>query len=309
MGFSFGGLIQGALPVATGYYRGQAGANQLRRQYANEDADRERRMRLDALQEMLLKGQVDNFAADNARQDLSQQIGAKAGAESRGLDQQRMTQAAELDRQRMAQAAEQAALDRQNRLDAARIGATSRENVAGIGATAKMGPDGTGKTLPTGAVDQLFELQSILRTAKGGANDFRTHPEAFGPQNRIPFYDLIPGTGSQHRINMGNLVSLIGKARSGGAITPQEFQRLERFLPNPGSLDEKNEKAIPLLLQELEAIIRDRQNYYRQQGYAVPGDASAGIARPAAPTTPDPAMNEGDPVDAAYQRWLQKNGQ
>ena len=85
MGFSFGGLIQGALPVATGYYRGQAQANQLRRQYANEDADRERRMRLDALQEMLLKGQVDNFAADNARLQTQQGIDAKAGAEDRAI--------------------------------------------------------------------------------------------------------------------------------------------------------------------------------------------------------------------------------
>ena len=85
MGFSFGGLIQGALPVATGYYRGQAGANQLRRQNANEDADRERRTRLDALQEMLLKGQVDNFAVDNARLQVQQGIDAKAGAEEREI--------------------------------------------------------------------------------------------------------------------------------------------------------------------------------------------------------------------------------
>ena len=136
------------------------------------------------------------------------------------------------------------------------------------------GGDAPGKTLPTAAADHLFELQSLLRVAKGAASDFAAHPEAFGPFNRLPGVDLIPGTGSQHRLNMGDLTSLIGKARSGGAITPQEFVRLERFLPNAGNLDEKNAAALPRLVQEIESILADRTTYYQQQGYGVPGNTT-----------------------------------
>lgn len=299
MGFA-GFINSGLTPAIGGALRG--------RNMATQRAEEQRRYEAEQAQQASeVKWRQQQALEAAQRQAMMDALAQQAQmASQKGVAESRRTQ-----QDTLAQQAAQADLNRKNALEIARLGATSRENVAGINVKGKIAAKATpaagaeaGKTLPSGAVDQLFELQSILRTAKGGAEDFRTHPEAFGPQNRIPFYDLIPGTGSQHRINMGNLVSLIGKARSGGAITPQEFQRLERFLPNPGSLDEKNDGAIPILLREIEAIIADRQNYYRQQGYAVPGDTPAGITRPAAP-----AANEGDPVDAAYQRWLQRQGQ
>lgn len=168
-------------------------------------------------------------------------------------------------------------------------------------------PGGPLKPLPVAQEQAISGLRSLLRSTRGAQADFEAHPGAFGPQNRIPLYDLIPGSGSQYRLNMGDIVSQIGKLRSGGAITPQEFQRLERFLPNPGSLDEKNAAAIPRLLQELETILREKTTYYARLGYAVPEDVDApsdlqGDGPPPTPaSTPTPAA----PTSAqdAYNRW------
>ena len=309
MGFSFGGLIQGALPVATGYFRGQAGANQLRRQNANEDADRERRMRLDALQEMLLKGQVDNFAADNARQDLQQQISAKGSAEGRAI------QMAQATKPPVPNEAYQEFIGPQGPgvygitegQDPRFLGKPIPKPPTAVahGGGAGMGTD-PGKTLPLGAANPIFENRRNLATIQAARGAVGGARGAFGPQNFMPGYDYLDKKENvAARAPIANIGSLVIHDRSGAAVTISEFPRLRPFIPRATDTPEQVEVKLNELEREIQSITDDMTTYYREQGYAIPGDER----RPGAPAPTAPSSGAGDPVDAAYQRWLQKNGQ
>ena len=66
--------------------------------------------------------------------------------------------------------------------------------------------------------------------------------------------------GASARGMFGNLVSMVGKARSGGAITPSEFNRLETFLPTA----DDDEGAVMQKLQDFLAELRDIQRIRRE---------------------------------------------
>lgn len=285
MGFSFGGLIQGALPAAAGYYRGVTGANQLRRQYANEDAARERRMRLDALQEMLLKGQVDNFAADNARQDLQQQIGAKGSAEGRAI------QMAQATKPPVPNEAYQEFIGPEG---PGVYGITEGQNPRFLGKPIPKPPPaaagvagGTGtppsKTLPASVATPIFENRRNLTTISAAREAVRGNRGAFGPQNFMPGYDYVDSKENvAARAPIANIGSLVIHSRSGAAVTISEYPRLKPFIPRASDTPEQVEVKLAELEREIRSITEDMTTYYREQGYAVPGDQPTG-ARNASP--------------------------
>lgn len=103
----------------------------------------------------------------------------------------------------------------------------------------------TRKPLPTTYSKQINEMGDVLRAVQG-AKEGLSQPgadKAIGRQNLVANILLpasLEGTvkdyfnpeGTAIRARVGNLFSAIGKLRSGGAITDQEFQRLMRFLPS-----------------------------------------------------------------------------
>ena len=72
--------------------------------------------------------------------------------------------------------------------------------------------------------------------------------------------------GMSARNLLGNLVSTVGQMRSGGAISPQEFDRLEAFLPTAN--DDESVVAVKLknFVATLENIRRIKLTNYQQFG-------------------------------------------
>lgn len=332
MGFSFGGLIQGALPAAAGYYRGVTGANQLRRQYANEDAARERRMRLDALQEMLLKGQVDNFAADNARQDLQQQIGAKGSAEGRAI------QMAQATKPPVPNEAYQKMIGPQGRgiygvtegQEPRFLGRDIPDPVTGTGGGAGasdlpprgarlIDQPGTGRkvwvhpaypgktwdagadmTTPTAANADITGNERSLQVVRDALAAVTQHPEAFGGVAQWVLPSSVQGIADPRGQNARNPVADIGslqiKDRSGATVPAAELKRLG-FVPDVKDPPEVIRGKLDRLAKWIETESRILQQQYPQaRGFS--GQEPASLTH-----------ESDDPVDAAYQRWLQRQGQ
>lgn len=123
------------------------------------------------------------------------------------------------------------------------------------------------RPLPTAAIEKniaIDEVDAMASRAQGGmATAHKAGKDVSGRLfGALPVPTWIrqtgvTGQGSDEAINaqnvLGNLVSTIGKMRSGGAITPQEFDRLEKFLPT----DNDKEHVIALKLKNLRATLAD----------------------------------------------------
>ncbi len=103
---------------------------------------------------------------------------------------------------------------------------------------------GTGGSKPTGRVAGLVPIPSWVRNQVGQGGDL----------------------GQSARNLLGDFLSTVGKERSGGAITPQEFTRLETFLPtvndDPGVILSK----MRTFLTTLAEIKKNRVGAYQKYG-------------------------------------------
>ena len=112
----------------------------------------------------------------------------------------------------------------------------------------------TGK--PTKAVTGMFDA---LRSTKA--------VRQLGQTTGLPLG--LDAEGISATAALSNLASSIMKDRSGGAITPQEFVRLEPFLPSKFEDEEKNRQNLIDLRAELERIHEERLNALEASGYDV----------------------------------------
>lgn len=84
----------------------------------------------------------------------------------------------------------------------------------------------------------------------------------------------ITGQGSDEATTaqnyIGDLTSMVGNLRSGGAITPQEFERLEAFLPSPNNDEAKNALMLKNFRITLQQIKADRAANYEAYGIRAP---------------------------------------
>lgn len=138
-------------------------------------------------------------------------------------------------------------------------------------------PQGGGK-LPTSAIEKMIDLDAVTSLAQNAKSSLESAVAAGKDvSGRIGGIVPVPSwirnqvgqggeQGQSARNLLGDLTSQVGKMRSGGAITPQEFNRLEAFLPNQN--DNENVISIKLknFIKTLEDIKRIRIANYAKYG-------------------------------------------
>lgn len=155
-----------------------------------------------------------------------------------------------------------------------------------------------GKILPASAVSDLSDWQGMLdatREARGAFNDLKGANATGAFVGRfgglLGQFGHPPGGEAGVRANsrLSNITTALGKLRSGGAITPQEFERLVGLLPQK---TDDEETVIKPKLAELEdyvgRVIQRKLDGFEEAGYGVQGvrqsyAAPSGTMRPTAP--------------------------
>jgi len=156
----------------------------------------------------------------------------------------------------------------------------------GGGVTPK--PAGGGQALPNSAIERLISLDTARSAAQdaiqavAAANkiDLNITGRHFGVVPEPNWLRNVRGQGGElgrsARSKIGNLTSLIGNLRSGGAITPQEFERLEQFLPTKDDDEKVVEGKLNDFFKHLDDIRAIRIKAYQQYGRAGAGEGAEG---------------------------------
>lgn len=178
--------------------------------------------------------------------------------------------------------AEQAGTRYQERLDAA------RQSSAYLTA---MRQAQQGKQLPIAKADEMGTFNGLMRTAEEALTALDTATDA----GKDPT-GLIPGLaatkvggwlGMGHdpqeqsaRSVLANLTSQIMKERSGGAITPSEFDRLDPFLPSKWDDEARARQKLIDLYRELGNLRASRLDAMEASGWNVGGVRGAYTPQP-----------------------------
>ena len=135
-----------------------------------------------------------------------------------------------------------------------------------------------GKPLPAEEVDKLSGLESTLTQLREAG---RLHKPEFtgffqGPAGaKREKYDIArrPGETAFARSSPGSNTLL--KARSGGAITPQEYERLRNELPTPNDPPGVFTDKLKGALASMDEIIENKRRSLGETGYRVPARSTA----------------------------------
>lgn len=154
-------------------------------------------------------------------------------------------------------------------------------------------PVGKETKLPTSAIEKMIELDSVSGLADSALNAVDAAVKS-GANVTSRFGKFVPssawamnaaGVGGQKgqmaRGHITDLLSLVGKMRSGGAITAQEFSRLEGFLPTVDESEESVTNKLKNFKKTLADIKRIRiENWKKYGGVASPDNQMPQEDRP-----------------------------
>lgn len=146
-----------------------------------------------------------------------------------------------------------------------------------------------GKQLPANKVDELGAYNGLIRSSenalaafdearKGGKNI--TGPITGRAISLFGDFTQMAPSGISARSLLANLSSQVMKDRSGGAITPQEFVRLEPFLPSQNQDETNARQKLVDLQRELRAIREERLSALEMSGFDVSGVRGAAERMP-----------------------------
>lgn len=311
MAFDFGALVQGATRGLAGYRAGQMRgederlareaaeaerAHQERVQLFNEHAKR-KQMELDAAALQQREKAANDLSAYRSEQnDLRRQV-AEQGS---WIQQAQAGAGGTVDRTNQSREGMNTQ-DNQTALEVARL----RADMAAKAASAK--PEV--RPVPAGTAERVGEGRALETLIQSATDAFDLLPKGLnvtGPiKGRMTW--LTEGMGWEDskavdfRQRLANISSQLLHARSGGAVTPQEFQRLEPFVPNKTDDEGVIRDKLAGLLRELKAINQARVDALGDAGYNVDRfNQRAGNAPPAA------APGGGDDLDARAQALIKR---
>jgi hypothetical protein len=119
-------------------------------------------------------------------------------------------------------------------------------------------------SVSAGQRDQLDKLDTLLREANSAQTILETGIDTGPLASRLKAGAAIFGGAqefTQYRSVIDNLGSILLQARSGAAVTPQEFERIKGFIPSPND-DEKTAKTkVQRFIEEMSAA---RANYVKR---------------------------------------------
>lgn len=130
------------------------------------------------------------------------------------------------------------------------------------------GADGNGLTVSErNKVTQIEDLQALLRRAISAQTGPDGKPVKSGRvMGVVPLptwvrsqFDVGGTPSMQLQLLIGDLTSQVGNLRSGGAITPQEFDRLEAFLPNMNHRPEMIAMELKTFMDTLDDMMARRR--------------------------------------------------
>lgn len=164
----------------------------------------------------------------------------------------------------------------------------------------------TGVQLSGPAIEKLIALDDAISAASDATTAMESAKTAKADvSGRVGGVLPVPGwvrnqlgqggdVGRSARSKIGNLTSMIGNLRSGGAITPQEFERLETFLPTANEDEAVVEGKLKDFNAFLQQMRKTRLEAYQKYGK---GGAGAGQAKP-----PTQDQKDWDEAVAMYGR-------
>lgn len=128
--------------------------------------------------------------------------------------------------------------------------------------------------LPSGDAEKILSLDEIVAKSQWAKEGVQKNPGAVGPENALlPSWMLNMGPASNidTRARLAELATAIGNARSGAAISKEEYRRLEPFLPSENDSPKTAQTKLNSLAKTMNEIQRGRRSFYASQGYNVPG--------------------------------------
>ena len=138
--------------------------------------------------------------------------------------------------------------------------------------------------LPPAAIEKFITLDQTIAASQDAIDKMiaTTKPDATGkipkaPTGRAGGILKVPAwvrnqvqqggpTGLAARSSIGDLSSMVGNLRSGGAITPQEFERLDAFLPTINDDPRDVQAKLRNFNTRLKEIRKIRERAYSQYG-------------------------------------------
>lgn len=300
MAFDFGALVQGATRGLAGYRAGQMQGEDERLAREAAEAERAHRERVQLFNEHAKRKQMDLDAAalqqrEKAANDLStyrseqNDLRRQVAEQGSWIQQQQAGPGGTVDRTNQSREGMNTQ-DNQTALEVARLRAEAAQRQA------LQKPET--RPVPAGMAAQVGEGRGLETLVQAAQAAFDALPEGFdvtGPvRGRMTW--LTEGMGWEDpkavdfRQRLANINSTLVKARSGGAVTPQEFQRLEPFVPNKTD-DEKVVRAkLEGLMRELKLMNQARVDALGDAGYDVNRfnqRAASGGNRPPSAVDPD----------------------
>lgn len=302
-----------------------------------------------SFQQGRLKGEAVRYDRDQAEQERRAEIERRAL--ERALVERRDAQVEQFRRDQLAQQAadrqaareaQEANLQEQIRARAEEA-AKQREFVAGQNdmnrglrrdlAPRRGGPE-AGKNLPASAVRDVNEWQSLRDSAVEAANAFNSIPKgqnvSGGIVGRVAGalgqFGIGTGEGGLNsptaisaRSKLSNISTALGKLRSGGAITPEEYDRLEPMIPNKNDDEDVVRSKLADLSAYLERKMSRDLDTYEGSGYDVTKVRSGAPAPANQPSAPDgleearqealDAIRQGAPAAEVRRRFRAEFGQ
>lgn len=170
------------------------------------------------------------------------------------------------------------------------------------------------KPLPIAVSTSLSNLTSLVRLAEEGLGAIQgTKKNVTGPLigragGAMQAMGLMSKEAISAQSKLANLASSIMKERSGGAITPQEFIRLEPFLNFVNVDEDAALQKLTDLANELRAIQQDRLRAYEGTHDVSQWQQAGGPAAPGAPVkrggrAAGPPMVNSETMDPADYFW------
>jgi hypothetical protein len=143
-----------------------------------------------------------------------------------------------------------------------------------------VGGGSAGRGVPASAATNIGAYQNILAAADAAATAFKTAEDAglniSGPiRGRVASVlqdwgiEKIDARETTARSMLSNIASEIMKQRSGGAITPQEFERLQPFLPSKNDTEDLARQKLADLRMYLRSQLDTSLNALEDGGYNV----------------------------------------
>lgn len=153
----------------------------------------------------------------------------------------------------------------------------ARENAARMREIgARSGPTSSGRAVPSSVATSLGAYDAIARAAGDAVSSMKTATDA-GVNVTGPGMGLVAGVlekfkradtrGTSARGALANVASEVMKQRSGGAITPQEFERLEPFLPSKFDDEATAQQKLNDLAAHMQRVADSQMGALEDAGY------------------------------------------